>query len=70
MKKVFLIGALALGMMSFAPTNQESSLDVGLNCFGVWTTAYNYALSSGSSHGEAVAYAATVFNQCVANTNR
>jgi len=64
MKKVFLIGALALGMMSFTETYKESQ---DLNCFSNAMWVYNIHVENGASHELASAYSNMAFNNCMAS---
>lgn len=66
MRKLLLIGALALGLMSF---NSSEELVVGENCFGVAAYVYDAAIAAGATQAEAYALGAAAFNTCVANQN-
>jgi len=66
MKKLILVGALALGLMSF---NSAQELDVGVNCFGVANFVYNAAIAAGATEYEAFVLSSTAFNDCIANQN-
>ena len=66
MKKLMLIGALALGLMSF---NSPKEFDVGVNCFAVANYVYNAAIAAGATEFEAFTLQTAAFNTCIANQN-
>jgi len=72
MKKLFLISALAFGLMSFSFGAENSKLKpaksetmLATNCFGVWVFVYNQALAQGFTTSQALALAGQAFDDCV-----
>jgi len=62
MRKLLLVGAMALGLMSFS-----SSEEFGVNCFGVASYVYDAAIAAGATQAEAYALGSAALNTCVAN---
>lgn len=63
MKKLVLIGALSLGLMSFnAPIEEER-----IGCFSVAMFVYDLNISEGASHAAASAASNIAFANCMAS---
>jgi hypothetical protein len=63
MKKLLLVGVMALGLMSFTPPDGGG---VG-QCFGLALQAYNDAISWGWDEWAAHQFAFEVLNSCAEN---